>query len=151
MKLTGYSLGQVVSVGIMSVLFILALKFVGRRWNLPVVSQVAQAVSTLAAVAVRQHSASALDAVTAWVPGQLGRLSADLSLIPAGDLRDRAAASVQLVRDSLARARGLAAAMSCAEQSVRSDNLGPVPVTRCATSTPSKIQPRPGTTSAGSP
>jgi hypothetical protein len=43
-KLAGYSLGQVISVGIMSVLFILALKFVGRRWNLPVVSQVAQAV-----------------------------------------------------------------------------------------------------------
>jgi hypothetical protein len=44
-KLAGYSLGQVISVGIMSVLFILALKFVGRRFpQLPVVSQVAAAV-----------------------------------------------------------------------------------------------------------
>lgn len=44
MKLAGYSLGQVISVGIMATLFILALKFVGRRWQLPVVSQVAAAV-----------------------------------------------------------------------------------------------------------
>ncbi len=45
MRLFGYSVGQVVSVGIMATLFILALKFVGQRFpQLPVIAPVARAV-----------------------------------------------------------------------------------------------------------
>lgn len=36
--------GQIVTVGLMAVVFILALKYVGGRFNLPVVSSVARSV-----------------------------------------------------------------------------------------------------------
>lgn len=35
---------QIVSVGLMAVVFILALKYVGTKWNLPVVSAAARSV-----------------------------------------------------------------------------------------------------------
>ena len=44
MKLAQFSLGQVVSIGIAAVVFILALKYVGKRWRLPVVTPVANAL-----------------------------------------------------------------------------------------------------------
>lgn len=44
MKLTKFTIGQVVSIGIAAVVFILALKFVGGRWEIPVISPVARAV-----------------------------------------------------------------------------------------------------------
>ncbi len=37
-------LGQIITVGIMATVFILALKYVGKKWNLPVVTAVSNAV-----------------------------------------------------------------------------------------------------------
>jgi hypothetical protein len=45
MRLAGYSLGQVISVGIMATIFILGLKFVGGKYpQLPVIGPVSRAV-----------------------------------------------------------------------------------------------------------
>jgi hypothetical protein len=44
MRLGAYSVGAVFQVGLMAVVFILLLKFVGARWEIPVVSQAARAV-----------------------------------------------------------------------------------------------------------
>ena len=44
MKLAKFSIGQIFSVGIAAVIFILFLKFVGGKWNVPVISPVAKAI-----------------------------------------------------------------------------------------------------------
>ena len=44
MKLAKFSVGQIVSIGISAVIFILALKWVGRRWEIPVLSPVGRAL-----------------------------------------------------------------------------------------------------------
>lgn len=44
MKLTRFTLGQVVSIGIASVAFILLVKFFGLRWDIPVLSTIARQV-----------------------------------------------------------------------------------------------------------
>lgn len=44
MKLAKFSLGQVISIGIAAVVFILVLKWVGFKWNIPLVSAIAKQV-----------------------------------------------------------------------------------------------------------
>lgn len=44
MKLGQFSAGYILSVGIAAVVFILALKFVGSKWEIPVVSPISRAV-----------------------------------------------------------------------------------------------------------
>jgi hypothetical protein len=44
MKLSSGLLGQIVTVGVMAVVFILALKYVGQKWNIPVISTAAAKV-----------------------------------------------------------------------------------------------------------
>jgi hypothetical protein len=44
MKLGSGLLGQIITVGLMATVFILALKYVGGRWNVPVVSSVSRTV-----------------------------------------------------------------------------------------------------------
>ena len=44
MRLASFSLGQIVSIGISAVIFILFLKWAGQRWNIPVVTSVARTI-----------------------------------------------------------------------------------------------------------
>ena len=44
MGLTKFTLGQIVSIGIAAVVFILAIKFVGTRWEIPVFSPLTRAL-----------------------------------------------------------------------------------------------------------
>jgi hypothetical protein len=44
MKLGQFTAGYILSVGIAATVFILALKYVGGRWNVPLVSPVAKAI-----------------------------------------------------------------------------------------------------------
>jgi hypothetical protein len=92
-----------------------------------------RAAQLLGHQAVRQKSAKPLLAITNWAPGQIRELRDLVARIPAGPLHERAAASLTLVEQALARAKALIPALNCACMSgAAADRLGPIPCTVCS-------------------
>ncbi|MCU1658224.1 MAG: hypothetical protein JWO57_2880 [Pseudonocardiales bacterium] len=117
-------------------------------------SDVRAAAQLLGGQAVRNGSTDSLGVLTSWSPGQLTKLQAIVSRLPAGALHDRAASSAQLVSDALTRAGALQRMIGCSSlASAPTDALGPVPGPVC-TLPPAPSRPSgPGTTtpSTGAP
>jgi hypothetical protein len=108
-------------------------------------SDVHHAAQLLGAQAVRQHSAAPLQIMTAWAPGQLGRLRAIAARIPTGSsLHHTALASDSIVTTALRRARQLAANSGCSCLSTAPiDGYGPRP---CGTPCGPAVTPSPSPT-----
>jgi hypothetical protein len=110
---------------------------------------VRQAAQLLGLQAVHDKSATALNLMTAWAPGQHSRLTDIVARIPNGALHDRAATSAVLVAAALARAQGLQPELRCnCLENAKSDSLGPVPCTVCSQPAPTQTQ-QPGNQSGG--
>lgn len=109
-------------------------------------SDIMKAAQTLGEQAVQNNSATPLQSITSWAPGELTRLNKIITRLPAGSVRDRAQASYTLVSDAMARANALSAEAGCScLKSTTSDQLGPVPCPVCD-STPTPVLPTgPGT------
>jgi hypothetical protein len=91
-----------------------------------------QASQLLGGQAVRDRSGSPLDLLLSWAPGQQDRLGDVAGRIPAGDLRDAALASADLVAAAVTRAKALQANVGCScLGGGGSDSLGPRPCLPC--------------------
>ena len=113
---------------------------------------VRQAAQLLGTQAVQSSSAAPLSSMTSWAPGQLARLQAIATRIPAGTLHDRAGASANLVSAALARANTLQGQLGCTcLKGGGSDQLGPLPCLICTGPAPLPITVPSGTSTPGAP
>ncbi len=95
-------------------------------------SDVTAAAQLLNSDAVRTHSATPLQTMTQWAPGQLARLRAIAAALPQGALRSRAASSTDLVAAAATRSAQLRSRVDCScMRGARADKLGPLPCTVC--------------------
>jgi hypothetical protein len=96
-------------------------------------SDLKSASALLARQAVQSKSASPLDTLMSWAPGQLARLQEIAAALPAGPLRQHAQSSAALVSAAETRANALMPQLGCScLGSAGSDALGPLPCTSCA-------------------
>ena len=102
---------------------------------------VRQAAQLLGTQSVQSVSAAPLSNMTSWAPGQLARLQAIVSRIPAGSsLHARAVSSANLVSAALARAQTLQSQLGCTcLNGGGSDQLGPLPCLICTGPAPLPI------------
>jgi hypothetical protein len=113
---------------------------------------VQRAARLLGGKAVADRSAGPLDVMTAWAPGQQGRLAAIVSRIPAGALHARAQQSADLVAAAFARAQQLRAQLGCGcLANGHSDELGPVPCTTCTAPNHAPTPSAPGSSTPARP
>ena len=91
----------------------------------------------LGAQSIRDGSPAPLDVLTRWAPGQLARLGGISAALPSGQARNRALASLQLLRQAVARATSLQRQSGCrCLGKAPTDPLGPVPCVGCTPPVP---------------
>jgi hypothetical protein len=96
-------------------------------------SDVKQAMQALGAQAIRNRSGSGLGLMTGWAAGPQRQLRDIMSGIPAGAVHQRAASSLALLNAADRRAAALKALGACdCLAHARTDDLGAVPCTKCA-------------------
>ena len=94
---------------------------------------VRSAAQVLGNESVQSKSAAPLNAMTSWAPSQAKLLQAIVDRMPAGDVRDHAVTSQQLVTAANTRALALQSLAGCScLGSTTTDELGPVPCTVCS-------------------
>jgi hypothetical protein len=107
---------------------------------------VRNAARLLGDAAVAGASGSPLSIMTTWAPGQVTKLQAIVGKLPAGPVRDHAAASAQLVGNAVLRAQQLTGMISCTcLKSASSDDLGPLPCQPCMSPRSSPLPTLPST------
>jgi hypothetical protein len=112
-------------------------------------SDVRNASSLLGSQGASDKSATPLNVLTSWAPGQLGKLNSIAAGLPAGSLHDRVVTSARLVTQAANRMIAIRNAIgtTCLDDAT-TDSLGPVPLTVCPAGAPGK----PGqTTTPGKP
>jgi hypothetical protein len=111
-------------------------------------SDIKQAMQALGAQAIRNRSGSGLGLMTGWAAAPQHRLRDIVSGIPAGALHQRGISSLALLNAADGRAAALKALGACdCLAHARTDDLGAVPCTKCASAAAPAVGPSTRTSS----
>lgn len=100
-------------------------------------SDIKSGMQALGSQAIRDRSGSGLALVTAWAPGELSKLRSIVARMPAGAVHQRGDLSLALLTQAQHRAAQLKALGNCGcLATARTDDLGAVPCTKCASAAP---------------